>query len=117
MTGVYSEADETLVEAYGRTHANGERTMVHIVSVGERYAAVGIDVDPVEFEPVDAEIIAYSPTETAAREHATRWMEQHPRGVAGDGKESGVVGSLLTGLQKLDQSANPANQNDTEDTN
>ena len=122
MTGVYSETKVADLSnagpvAWERVHANGERTQVYVLPAGERYVAVAVDVDPVEFTPGDADTIGFSPTESDARAHATRWMEQNPRGVAGDGKESGVVGSLLTGLQKLDQSANPANQNDTEDTN
>lgn len=117
MTGVFTGVDDDSITAWERVHANGERTQVYVLPVDERFVSVAVDVDPVEFSTGAAAVIAYSPTETDATAHAKRWMEQHPRGVEGGSGGSGTLGKVLGGLQKLDQSANPANGDaDVEDS-
>lgn len=110
MSGVYSETD---TEGWQRVHANGERTNVYVLPMGERYVAVAVDVNPMEYEGVASEILGYAPTETDAEQRAKNWMENNPKGVAAKGG-SGTFGKLLTGLQKLDQSAKPTDTEQSE---
>ncbi len=108
----YQQQDDTSVAAYSRVHANGERTHVYILEVGTRYAAVATDVDPVAFDAVAGELIAYSPTVEAAREHSTRWMETHPKGVAGTG--GGWLSKLTSLLGRVDDAAAPGADGDAD---
>lgn len=84
MGDFYTPTDEDLVESHRRVHGNGEQTHVHVLTAGERaYVAVAVDVDPREYGPVTAELVAYDPTLEGARERTERWLEAHPKGVLG----------------------------------
>lgn len=104
-------------DGWRRIHANGEETHVRLLDCGDRCVVVAFDVDPREFAAVASECIAYSPTRDAAKERAVAWMEQNPRGVAGDGGGGGFASKMVSGLKKLDQSASPAEADvETEET-
>lgn len=99
MTNAYTESKDDIAASYRRIHANDERTHVYILSCGESaYVALAADVDPIEYQAVAAELIAFSPTLDAAHEHAQRWMETHSRGIAGEDNNSGFLKTMLTKL-------------------
>lgn len=105
----YSETTNDAVNSWARIHGNGEQTHVHIVTIADDYAAVALDVDPREYEPVAAELLAFDPTLEGAMERARRWMETHPKGVLGDaaGDGGGGMGSaVVEGLKKLNDYGN-----------
>lgn len=97
----YNDMDATVADAYARIHGNGEQTHVAIVSAGDGYVAVAYDIDPREFEPVEAEIIAYDPTISGCQTRAERWMEQHPKGILGEEGGGGIWASIADGLKRL----------------
>lgn len=112
MTHAYQDATEKVAQSWKRIHANGEETHVHILTAGERHAAIAVDINPIDFEIVDSAVISYSPTKEGATEQAYAWMEQHPKGVAG----GGGGGSRLMGLLKKinDYGENLADQQNTD---
>lgn len=108
----YTDTAEDIVHSYRRVHANSEQTHVVVLSAGnDRYAVVAYDLDPVDLQPVAAEAVAFDPTLDGAVERARRWMEAHPRGVAGGGAGAESWGqklkrALLMAGQKLDEYGN-----------
>lgn len=105
----YSDASGTTKDAWARVHGNGEQTHVVLLSVGnDSHVAVAYDIDPRSFEPLAAEAIAYDPTIEGCRTRATRWMEEHPKGILGDGSGggSGVVSKMVDGVKKLNEYGN-----------
>lgn len=105
----YQHTTADCARAFRRIHGNGEQTHVLVVGIdADRYVALAVDVDPVEFQPGAAEPIAYDPTPDGAAEKARRWMETHPKGVLGeDADEGGSLGSkiarfIVEGARKLD---------------
>jgi len=108
--GVYDEHDDG---AWRRVHANGERTDVCIIPVGDNYVALAVDTDPVDFEAGESVAIGLSRSRGDAEAHATRWMEQHPKGIesGGDGlgsKLAGMVGSLDQSKQQEEKGGDQA---------
>lgn len=102
MPHAYTSSEESLAKSYQRIHANSEQTHVHILSVGDSaYAAVAFDVDPREYEPVDAEIIAYDPTLDGVVARTDRWLETNPKGIASE-SSGGLWARLLGLLEHLD---------------
>lgn len=108
MPTVYSEGEAAVERAWHRVHGNSEQTHVLVVDLGEHYAAVALDVDPREFDPVAADILAFDPTPEGAQTRAERWMETHPKGILGDGGDGGggIGGKLVGGLRKLNDYGN-----------
>lgn len=131
MVATYDEADDDVVRAYRRVHANGEQTRVIIVKVADRdYAAIAYDLRPSDFTPMAAVPIAYDPTVEGVEERAERWMQEHPKGAmqALDAEEDSGSGTLskLKGMAgKLNEYGNDlreqqmqqGNQPMNEDTN
>lgn len=106
MSEAYSDVGGHVERSWRRVHANSEQTYVYVVSTGDAgYAAIAADVDPREYKPVEAEIIAYDPTLEGAIERAERWMEQNRKGVASS-SSGGVLRKLY---EKLNDFGNDAN--------
>lgn len=94
----YEPGENRVVDSFRRIHANSEQTHVIVVETGEDYAAIAYDIDPREYEPVASEIIAYDPTKAGAKQRASRWCQENPKGI---GRQSGGPGLLRRVLSKL----------------
>jgi hypothetical protein len=107
----YNDTTNDIAKSWCRVHANGEQTHVYLLSCDDSdYTAVAVDVDPREYDAVAAEVIEYTSALEAACASAQAWMAQHPKGIvgAGDGDDGdGLASKVWRGLQKLDQSATP----------
>lgn len=107
MTNPYTQTKEDIAASYRRIHGNSEQTHIAVLSAGENaYVAVAYDVDPREYEPVAAEIIAYDPTIDGVVQKADRWMETHPKGVLGESESGGGGSRVLSALKKLNDYGN-----------
>jgi len=111
MSHAYQDSRQDIIDSHKRIHSNGEETHIHVLSAGERYAVVAFDVDPREYDAVDAECVAYTPTVEAAQERAQAWMEQHPKGVAGG---SGTISKLIGMIAQADKKATENMQEDNQ---
>lgn len=106
----YNDTDDDLVATYRRVHANGEQTHVAVLSAGSNdYVAVAYDIDPRDYVPVAAECVAFDPTLEGVCERARRWMQQHPKGVAGadeSGEGGGSGGRMLGAVMQMGKKLN-----------
>jgi len=64
-----------------------------------------VDFYPDDFEAIAAEIICHEKREEVAEDRAVRWMEDNPKGIAGDGSKtsSGVLSTIMSALQSVDE--------------
>jgi len=117
ITHAFREGEENVVETYVRTHANGEQTYVYLVSCGDQYSAIAIDVAPREIQPIASYLIATKGTLKRTRREAEIWMEDNAKGIAPEDSDSGgFLGRIVGALSALDQSAKDGMADETEET-
>lgn len=104
----YDDYDHGYAAGYRRIHANSEETHVVVIERGDDYTAIAIDIDPREYSAVASEVISFDPTLESAVQRAGRWMQQHPKGIAG-GESDGGGGAwqaIMGMLRKLNEYGN-----------
>lgn len=91
--------DSSDMVVYSKTHNNGEQTTVQLDKVGTK-AAGGTSWLVNVSDPNGSRRIGKFDTKSSARQAATRWMNNHPKGVHGVGGDSGhgVLDSMQSGV-------------------
>lgn len=111
MTHAYQNSNLRSVVSWRRIHGNGEETHVVIHEHGDDYVATAVDIDPRSYEAVASAHLGFEPTIESAEKKAEAWMREHPKGILGDGGESGGIGSKINAaalklMKKLDEYGN-----------
>lgn len=89
----YDRVDDTeVVAAWERTHKTDEWTRVAVVDVSGTYLVLAVDVDRFGREVIDEKLVATTLTADEAEKRAENWMEENPKGVAGDGPLASLFG-------------------------
>lgn len=88
----FARSDATVAASWRRAHQTDEETHVVVLDLaGELFVAAAMDFSA-EGELSASEEIATTVTEAEAERRAERWLQDNPKGIAGDGPLGGVLG-------------------------
>lgn len=90
--GYTKEVSESDIVVYVKRHDNGEETEVQLEKAGTQATGTSWLVNVTD--PNGSQRVGRFPTKRAARQRATKWMSNHPKGVQGSGGAMGAVNAM-----------------------
>lgn len=79
------------VAAWERTHKTDEKTLVAVLQVGETHVVTAVDVDTTN-DVLASETVGSAHTPAEAVQIAQTWINEHPKGIKGDGALASLLG-------------------------